>query len=300
LSDPSPSARSKELSGVALASSSALAFGTLAIFGKYAFAEGAETIPLLAGRFAIATGLIAGYQIARRKPLKPSRPKVRSLSLLGICYALESALFFFALERAPAGTVALIFYSFPLWTTLLSLLVGLERFRWGLVAALTLGTAGVSLIFTISTDDLSGPLFALGAAVTVAVYFILAQVIARDVAPAHSAMWTSAGAAAVATVIALATQQDLPASALVHTAALGVASATAFALLFGAIARIGSARASVAAMLEPVATVILAAIFLDEEITTRVAVGAALIVSALPVLASTGRRADIPAAADSL
>ncbi|MDQ3981107.1 MAG: DMT family transporter [Actinomycetota bacterium] len=68
-------------------------------------------------------------------------------------------------------------------------------------------------------------------------------------------------------------------------------------LLFRAIALIGSARAAVASMLEPVATVVLAALLLDESITLRVVLGAVLVVSALPVLATSPPVADSPAPA---
>jgi drug/metabolite transporter (DMT)-like permease len=61
---------------------------------------------------------------------------------------------------------------------------------------------------------------------------------------------------------------------------------------------VGSARASVAAMMEPVTTLVLAAILLAQPITPRIAAGAALVVASLPILAFAGRtreRADLAA-----
>jgi drug/metabolite transporter (DMT)-like permease len=75
---------------------------------------------------------------------------------------------------------------------------------------------------------------------------------------------------------------------------LGVATAFAFVLLYRAIALIGSARVAVASMFEPVATIVLAALLLDEAITARVALGAVLVVAALPILA-TAPRVEAPA-----
>jgi drug/metabolite transporter (DMT)-like permease len=60
----------------------------------------------------------------------------------------------------------------------------------------------------------------------------------------------------------------------------------AFVALYAAIRRIGSSRSSIAMMLEPVTTVVLAAIFLNEALTVRIGLGAALVVAALPLLAS--------------
>lgn len=293
--------RARELAGLGFAALAALAFGTLAILAKFAFARGAATVPLLAGRFALAAVLLWAYDAVTHKGGRPPRSRLLGLLALGAFgYGLEASLFFLALEHAPAGTVALIFYSFPLWTTLLSILVGLETFRARLLVALALGTGGVSMIFSISAGSITGPLFALSAAVAVAIYFTLAQIVARGVPPATSALGTAAGAAVSLTVVAVVTGQGLPLAAVPHAAGLGLASALAFTAMFAAIDRIGSARASIAAMLEPVTTVALAAVFLDEAITARIAVGAVLVVSALPVLAASGRKQPSPPAADAL
>jgi drug/metabolite transporter (DMT)-like permease len=75
---------------------------------------------------------------------------------------------------------------------------------------------------------------------------------------------------------------------------LGLASAIAFVALYGAIARLGSSRSAIAAMLEPVTTVLLAAWLLNEALSWRIAAGAALVVSALPVLALTARGTNAP------
>jgi drug/metabolite transporter (DMT)-like permease len=289
-------AENNELSGVALAATSAIAFGTLAIVGKYAYDEGADPVALLACRFVLSAVLLAGYHVATGRSLVLPGKAMRRLLLMGaLGYALESALFFLALERSPAGTVALIFYSYPMWVALMSLASGLERFQPRLALALLLGTLGVSLIFSLSLEDPVGPLLALGAAIAVAIYITLAQVVMKGIDARSSALWTAAGAAITTTLAAVVTRSDLPVTAVPHAFGLAASTSIAFVLLYTAIGRIGSARASVAAMLEPVTTVILAALLLSEEITLRSAIGAALIVSALPVLASMRGREEVAA-----
>jgi drug/metabolite transporter (DMT)-like permease len=100
-------------------------------------------------------------------------------------------------------------------------------------------------------------------------------------------------------IVALVAGDPLPADALPYAFGLGVATAVAFATVYEAIVRIGSPRAAVATMLEPVTTIALAAIYLDEELTLRVLVGAALIIAALPLL-TLARRAEPLTAADGL
>lgn len=285
-----------EIVGIALAAAAAIAFGTLAISAKFAYRADAPVLPLLAVRFLGATALLGVFHLVTGRSLRVSRNAMWKLFVLGgTSYGLETILFFAALERAPAGVVALIFYSYPLWTVLIGFVTKLEPFRWRLVVALVVGSAGVIVVFSPESGGLAGPLLALGAAVAVAVYFILMQIALRDVDPAPAAFWTSGGAAILVGAGALVVRDPLPSGAFAPAAALAAASAIAFMTLFAAITRLGSSRAAVAAMIEPIATIVLAALLLDEEITVRVVIGAVLIVSALPLLAVT-RRKEIPAA----
>ena len=287
--------------GIVLAAFAAISFGTLAIFGKLAYDEGATPVPLLAVRFAFATALLVGFHAVSRRPVFVGRGRVVRLLLLGgLGYAFEAGLFFAALENAPAQVVGLIFYSYPVWTNLLGFATGLERFSGRLVGALALGTAGVVSIFSITDIGVKGPLLALAAALAVAVYFILAQVLMRGVNPWAAATWTTGGAAMSLLTLTAASGTWLPAGAIVWALALGVSSAISFVLMYAAIGLIGSARTAIANMLEPVTTVILAAIVLGEVLTRRVALGAVLIVTALPVLVTTGRKPDdVPAPCDT-
>ena len=285
-----------DIAGIALAAIAAVAFGTLAISAKFAYRVDAPVLPLLAVRFGGATLLIAAFHFVTRKSLKvPQAVMWKLLFLGGVGYGLETFLFFAALERAPAGVVALIFYSFPLWTVLMGFATKLEPFRWRLVGALVIGSTGVAVVFSPESGSLAGPLFALAAAVAVALYFLLMQVALRDVESSPAAFWTSAGAALITGLIWLVVRDPLPSGAAVPALTLALASAFAFIALYAAITRIGSSRAAVAAMIEPIATLILASVLLDEVITTRVLIGAALVVSALPLLALAGKR-DVPAA----
>jgi drug/metabolite transporter (DMT)-like permease len=264
----------------------AVAFGTLAIFAKFAFERGAGAVPLLASRFATAAVLLFAYHLSTGRGLGSKSGALRMMMLGGIGYAFESTLFFIALQHAPAAVVGLVFYSYPLWTTLLALAVGLEGYRHRVALALICGTAGISLIFSLHSTGLAGPLFALAAAVAVAVYLIAVQKASSGLDAFNVALWTATGAAISLTVVAIVIHGSLPGSALPFAGALGLVTAIAFVALYGSINRIGSSRSSIAMMLEPVTTVVLAAIFLSESLTLRIVLGAALVVTALPLLAS--------------
>jgi drug/metabolite transporter (DMT)-like permease len=282
--------RRDDIVGIGQGAGAGVAFGTLAVFAKLGQRDGADSIPLLAARFAIATVVLAVYQRVRPSQDRiPRSAAVRLFLLGGLGYAGEATLFFVALEHTSAAAVSLVFYTYPIWVSVLGIATGLERFNVRLGTALVLGFAGVVLIFSFPESGLKGPLLAAGAALAVAVYILLAQVLSRGIEPVAAGSWTVAGAACFLAVPAVGLSQDLPAAALPEAGALGVATTLAFVGFYAALGRIGAARASVAMMVEPVTTVLLAALLLDEDLSLRVAVATALIVAALPVLASTQR-----------
>jgi DME family drug/metabolite transporter len=173
----------------------------------------------------------------------------------------------------------------------------LEPFKFRTVAALGIGSIGVVLVFSLPQGGLTGPLLALGAAVSIAVYLILMQIIIDEGDASAAALWSNFGAGIVLVSLALLSGRGLPNGAVVPAALLGLTSAVAFVIVYTAILRIGSARVSVASMVEPVTTITLAAILLGEDVSLRVVFGAALVVSALPLLAMRERRTEDPVAA---
>ena len=280
--------------GITLGVISAVAFGTMPVFAKNAYDVGAEPIPLLAVRFTAAAVLLIAFAALRSEDWRLPRPRaVKILLLGGLAYAFEATLYFAALERAPASIVALIFYSYPLWTNLSGFALGLERFDSRLVVALVLSGAGILLIFSIPSTSLAGPLIALGAALAVTVYYLFAQVLTQGMSPLAAAIHTAGGAAISLSIVSGATGARLPAEAIPWALCLGVVTAAAFVCLYGAVTRIGSARTSIAHMLEPVTTVLLAAALLGESLTAKIGLGAVLVVSALPILATKDRRAPV-------
>jgi drug/metabolite transporter (DMT)-like permease len=94
--------------GLGLCVVSAAGFGSLAIFGKQAYAGGLGVVGVLALRFAVAAPLLVGLALVARRGLRLGRPTaVRLLGLGAIGYAIQATLFFTALTRIPAGLAAL-------------------------------------------------------------------------------------------------------------------------------------------------------------------------------------------------
>jgi drug/metabolite transporter (DMT)-like permease len=283
-----------QAAGVALGAGAGVAFGSVAILAKLAYDEGAAALPLLTGRFVVASVVLVAFLVATGRTMGvPRLAAVRLLLLGAFGYAFEAFLFFAALERAPAGVVGLIFYSYPLWTTLGGFALRLEPITSRTILALVLGTGGVISVFSVPDASTSGLWLALGAAVAVAGYLTLAHLAMRGVDPYAGAVWTSIGASTSLVVATAISRSAVPTDAAVELIAMGLITALAYVFLYRALVLIGSARLSIAMMLEPIATLVLAAIFLDEDITLRLAVGAVLVVSALPMLSARRRKAAL-------
>jgi drug/metabolite transporter (DMT)-like permease len=100
--------------GLLLCVLSAAAFGSLAIFGKQAYAGGLGVVGVLALRFGLAAPLLVGLALVARRSLRLGWPvALRLLALGGIGYAIQATLFFNALSRIPAGMAALLLYLYP-------------------------------------------------------------------------------------------------------------------------------------------------------------------------------------------
>ncbi|MDQ3981108.1 MAG: DMT family transporter, partial [Actinomycetota bacterium] len=208
--------------GILVASLAAVAFGTVAIFAKLAYREGAELLPLLATRFVVAGALLVAYHVAMRRRLWIGRRDVVRLMLLGaLGYATESALFFLGLERAPAAVISLIFFTYPMWTALLAFATRRESYTHRTLVALLLGTGGVALIFSVRVESLAGPLFALAAAVAVAVYLLVAQVVVTRIDASVVATWTALGAAVAVAAGSVVSRSAIPQGALDEAVGLG-------------------------------------------------------------------------------
>jgi len=93
----------------------AAGFGSLAIFGKQAYAGGLGVVGVLVMRFVVAAPLLVGLALVARRGLRlPWATGLRLLALGGIGYAIQATLFFNALTRISAGLASLLLlYLYP-------------------------------------------------------------------------------------------------------------------------------------------------------------------------------------------
>lgn len=297
--------------GAALCLLSAAAFGAMAVFGKFAYAEGVSVQALLLVRFVLAAiMLVALAQFAARRDAGMSRTRptnaprwaalVAFFGLGCVGYAAQAGFYFSALRVMDASLVAILFYTYPALVTLAAALLGRERLTTRRVTALGLTTVGVLLVLGGSGVSVVSPLgaaLAVGAALTYTCYILTADRIGPHLPAVRMGALAMSGAATtmvVATGVAALTGPgvDLALSwwAWFWLACIAVISTVVAMVAFLAgIKRVGPSTAAILSTLEPVVTVGLAAAVLEETPTLGQLVGGACVLTCVVVLQARPR-----------
>src|SRR5689334_19093724 len=91
----------KRLTGILLIALSATSFGTLAIFGRYAYASGMDTFTVLFLRFSIAAVLMAFLLMIRRESLPRGRVLGQLIGMGALGYVGQSFSYLTATQMLP-------------------------------------------------------------------------------------------------------------------------------------------------------------------------------------------------------
>ena len=282
------------LVGIGLVGVSATSFGVMPILSKYAYDDGTEPVGLLAVRFTVAAVVLGAIVVLRRLPRPPRRTVVALLLLGGVGYLVESLAYFEALTRTSASLVALLLYLYPALVVVLSAIAFRERpsrVTASCVAASLVGTA--LTIGPVGGGETTGVLLGALAALAYAVYIIVSARVVRSLNPLMAGSWVIAGAAASYLLLAAVRRPQLPPTADAWAAALAIGllcTVVAMVTLFAGFARLGASDASVVSTVEPVVTVALAALLLDERLSPLQLAGGVVVLAAVVVLARAGGR----------
>ncbi|BDP40224.1 hypothetical protein DAETH_01930 [Deinococcus aetherius] len=267
-------------SGLGLALVSALSFGTLGIWGKLAGGVGLGSFDLLAWRFGLVAAVLLplagrGLTWRERQPLLG----------VGLIYAVATTLYFTALGRITAGTTSLLLYLAPAFVILFGWLAGRrpDATRLGAVALAALGLGLVVGVPGAGDRDPLGLALAAGSGALYAAYLLASE---RWLAGVPSLASTGHMALVAGVYFALLAAGGgtlhIPDTLTQWGVIVGmavVATVVAVPALYGAVARLGAARASLVGTLEPLFTVLLAGLILGEALRPAVLLGGSLILA---------------------
>ncbi len=266
---------------------------------KYALTHGWEPLSYSSVRFAVGAVLFSALTYGREHTLRVRRDDVWLLlgaAALGIW--MNQLAFSYSVRLTTAATVALVFGTLPIFVALVSSAFRVERLRIRHWAATVLSFAGVALVAagaaTGLTGDVGGILLALVAASTWAAYSVAMGPLMRRYSPYRiSAFVLLVGSVPLLTSAAtqLARQDWDTLGGLAWAAflySLFFSLVFTNVMWFTAIDRVGAARSSLYANLQPFLGAVFALLVLSEDLTVLQVAGG-LVIGAGIVLARGGR-----------
>ncbi|WP_237165324.1 DMT family transporter [Pandoraea vervacti] len=272
----------------------------MAIFARGATASGADIFAMLLFRFFVAAVLLIVWCRLQRVRF-PSRRQSLHIALMGgIGYVGQSLCFFGALQYAQASLVALLLYLYPVFVTILAAIFLRERLTPVKLGALVLCSLGTALTVGGGQGQPLGMALAVAAALIYSGYIVVGARLTRGVdARATATLVCVAATASFGVMSAIRASQGeslhWPASAGGWAALIAIAlCSTVVAILtfFAGLQRLGAGRASMLSTLEPVVTVLLAAMLLGETLTPAQWGGGALILAGVVWLSARGAAAN--------
>jgi drug/metabolite transporter (DMT)-like permease len=278
----------KPFQGALLVIGSSVAFGAMAIFARYAYASGVDPVSLLFLRFFLA-GVIMLAILLYRKIAFPSGQTLLGYAFMGgIGYVGQSLSYFTALTLASASSVALLLYTFPAIVAVLESLWLRQKFSFPKLLALVLSLSGVAL--TIGFDVQGTPLgivLAVAAAVIYSFYILTGKQLAgrTSVLASSTTIMLSAGIVFGALTLLRGFQAPTTLEGWLAVGGIVVIS-TIFAMLsfFAGLEHVGATNAAMLSTFEPVTTVLLAALFLNEPISLFTFLGGGMILGSALLL----------------
>ena len=273
--------------GIFLVAVSAAAFGTLAIFGRYAYAAEMDAITILFLRFSLSALVLLAILRLRSESLPRGRPLVPLIGMGAIGYVGQAFCYLMALNYASSGLVALLLYLYPAFVTVLSVVVLHERMTRLKLLALLLALIGTGLTIGPAGGQLLGILLALGAAGIYSIYIIVGVQVMKQVSAVQSSTVIMASAGVMAGVLMAINGPHWPTTSAGWWAVVGiviVATVLPAVTFFIGLRRVGPTTAAMISTLEPVVTVLLAAWLEAERLQPLTLIGGGLILGAVLLL----------------
>ena len=282
--------------GYALAAAGAIFFSSKGILIKFAYAEGVDPETLLALRMGLAVPVYVAIGLAAvartGRPAALDRRTLTAAFAIGLLgYWFASYVDFLGLAYISAPFERLILFTYPLFTVLLGAAFFHQPFRLKALAAFGLSYAGLALVFTKDmqvaglASARTGSLLVLASAVAFALYQLLAKGYIGRIGPK---LFTCIAmtAAALAALLQFALVRDVGVIPTLSGKIWLIAALIAVIgtilpsfLLSVALHRISAQANAAIGTVSPVATLIFAAAFLGERVTSVDVIGTALVLA---------------------
>jgi len=272
----------KTHAGMLFALVTACGLGAITTQAKIFYADDGNALTLMLTRFAASTLIFGLLLLLRRSSFKVDSRQRIPLLLLGIVWSGAMIFYLVAVETISVSLAVLILYFYPLLVLAYSVIRRQLKASAAVIALFCAAFFGLYLALSGGEIkvDLNGILFAAMASLGAAFTFICGARVAPSMSPLLMTFWVNA-IGLLMIVPMMAGKLALP-SASGGSLALGLA--TVFYLVailsqFEALARLSAARAAFLLNIEPVVSILLAVLILNEKLSVIQTSGVILVIS---------------------
>ncbi len=249
-----------------------------------------ETLPPLLAvstRFIAAGAIMAAVVAQRGGTMRISRPAFVSVVFIGCLLPGANAVLFYAERDVPTGLASLIIASVPLWVVLMRLILG-ERIPTPVLVGVGIGFAGVAVL---AQPEGGATTVGIGLCVLSAVMWSLGSVASKrltmptDVFAATA--WEMLAGGFVMLPFGLTSVGSVSASTsslLAWLYLVTIGSVVGFTAYTWLLANAPLGLVSTYAYVNPVVAFLLGLLFRNEQVTWRILIGAAIVVSAVALV----------------
>ena len=244
--------------------------------------------------FLIAIGVVRARTRAGLRPAEP--PLVgrdwRTIVLLGVLgTGFYQLLFLAGVARTSVANSSLIFGCTPVAVAIMASIAGHDRLTAARWVGAALSFSGIYALVgtraTVSGTTLAGDAMIFGAMLCWSLYSVIAQPLLKTHSPLVVTGWAMATGTILYLGVAIFPMMSTDWGAISTTSWILMAASSLLALSFSymvwytAVQRIGSARTAMYSNLTPIVAMVVAAIWLGEQITRTQMIGGALILSGI-------------------
>lgn len=292
----------KSYLGVILIVLSSFGFGIMPVFALNAYKSNITVPTLLFIRFLIASCIFFAYVLYKKHKLNYGFRGIFSLFILGgVCYTLQSTLYFSGVKYIPASLAVMILFTSPAIIAVMSYFIDNEKLTIRTMAAVLVSLLGIVLINKGEPGDVNvlGLLMAMGAAFVYACYMIFSNKVVRQIQPVVSCAYVTFFTSISILLSGLATGSiSFGFSPAAWGPIMGLvlfSTVLAIFTLYWGLEILGATKSSILGMLEPVFTITLSVIILHENLTFMKVLGSMLILfSAILIITANRTGKTIP------
>lgn len=284
---PNPTSQRNRRVGYALALSSAAAFGTLAVSGRFAYNDGVDVAGLMALRFGFAAAGFWLVAMVRKPTFPPLAVSLRIAALGALVLAVEVTFFFMGLkaEGMTAGLAETVFFIYPAWVVFITAVAHRQKPNRVVILSTALAISGVAMTAgDLDADAQTGLVYLVIASILYAIYVVVSGRLLAGVENLAASTIMTTGTAATLVAVALVGGASYPQSQsgwLAVISAILLGTFAAYALLYLALDRLPSPIVAILTTAEPLVAICVGAALLGERLTAIQSIGGGLILIAV-------------------